>query len=60
LEGDLSQFEQADDVFDPCGRTQFQMNMMIPEFINTMENEEPIDLYIKGTTEAITAEPIAA
>jgi DNA-directed RNA polymerase II subunit RPB1 len=60
LEGDLSQFEQAEDVFDPCGRTQFQMNMMIPESMDTMEDEAPIDLYIKGKAEAMTAEAITA
>jgi len=60
VEGDLSQFEQAEDVFDPCGRTQFQMNMMIPEFIDTMEDEAPIDLYVKGKAEAITTEAITA
>jgi DNA-directed RNA polymerase II subunit RPB1 len=60
VEGDLSQFEQAEDVFDPCGRTQFQMNMMIPESMDTMEDEAPIDLYIKGKAEAMTAEAITA
>jgi len=55
VEGDLSQFEQPEDTFDPCGRTQFQMNMMIPESTDTMEDEAPIDLYVRGTAEAITA-----
>ena len=54
VEGDLSQFEQPEDTFDPCGRTQFQMNMMIPESADMMD-EEPIDLYVKGAAEAITA-----
>jgi DNA-directed RNA polymerase II subunit RPB1 len=54
-EGDLSEFLRDSSELDPCNRTQFQVNMMMPTALLGLEEEEPIDLYIKGTDEAITA-----
>jgi len=54
-EGDLSEFLRDSSELDPCNRTQFQVNMMMPTAVLGLEEEEPIDLYIKGTDEAITA-----
>ena len=53
-EGDLELFfEQAGG--DPCGTGQFQMNMIMPDPMSGLEEEPPIDLYEKGSAEAITA-----
>jgi hypothetical protein len=53
-EGDLELFfEQAGG--DPCGTNQFQMNMIMPDPMSGLEEEPPIDLYEKGSAEAITA-----
>ena len=54
-EGDLTEFLSDGSALDPCNRTQFQVNMMMPNAVIGLEEEEPIDLYIKGTDEAITA-----
>jgi DNA-directed RNA polymerase II subunit RPB1 len=54
-EGDLTEFYQSNDSSDPCNRLQFQVNMMMPNAAYGLEEEQPIELYIKGEGEAITA-----
>jgi DNA-directed RNA polymerase II subunit RPB1 len=54
-EGDIDLFQEESSAIDYCHRTQFQMNMMIPDVVEGLDLEPPIDLYIKGSAEAITA-----
>jgi DNA-directed RNA polymerase II subunit RPB1 len=54
-EGDLSGFMGEGAGSDPCHRSQFQVNMLMPSAIEGLEDEPPIDLYVKGSSEAITA-----
>jgi hypothetical protein len=55
-DGDISQFiGEGLALTDPCNSTQFQMNMMMPSSIEGLEDEEPIQLYMKGSDVAITA-----
>jgi DNA-directed RNA polymerase II subunit RPB1 len=54
-EGDLDAFFGDEADADPCGRAQFQMNMMMPGAVEGLEDEPPIDLFVKGSAEAITA-----
>jgi DNA-directed RNA polymerase beta' subunit/intein/homing endonuclease len=54
-EGDLSGFMSEGAGSDPCHRSQFQVNMLMPSAIEGLEDEPPIDLYVKGSSEAITA-----
>ena len=54
-EGDLSGFMGEGAGSDPCHRSQFQVNMLMPSAIEGLEDEPPIDLFVKGSSEAITA-----
>jgi DNA-directed RNA polymerase II subunit RPB1 len=53
-EGDIALFQSESSEIDYCHRTQFQMNMMIPDPVTGLDLEPPIDLYVKGSTEPIT------
>ena len=53
-EGDITLFQTDSSEIDYCHRTQFQMNMMIPESVEGLDLEPPIDLYVKGSAEPIT------
>jgi DNA-directed RNA polymerase II subunit RPB1 len=56
LDADISQFTgEGLALTDPCNSTQFQMNMMMPGLVEGLEDEEPIELFVKGSDVAITA-----
>jgi DNA-directed RNA polymerase II subunit RPB1 len=56
LDADISQFTgEGLALTDPCNSTQFQMNMMMPGLVEGLEDEEPVELFVKGSDVAITA-----
>ena len=54
-EGDLDIFFGATEASDPCNKANFQMSVMMPNATEGLEEELPIELYVKGSAEPITA-----
>jgi hypothetical protein len=54
-EGDLDLFFGATESTDPCNKANFQMSVVMPNAIEGLEDESPIELYVKGSSESITA-----
>ncbi len=54
-EGDLDLFFGATEATDPCNKANFQMSVVMPNALEGLEDESPIELYVKGSSESITA-----
>jgi DNA-directed RNA polymerase II subunit RPB1 len=54
-EGSLDIFFGATEASDPCSKANFQMSIVMPNAIEGLEDELPIELYEKGREEPVTA-----